>query len=38
MIEAEVEVDMEVVEEIDTPQRAPESGLGRWSSSLVTKR
>jgi hypothetical protein len=38
MIEAEVEVAMAVVVEIDTLLRAPESGLGRWSSSSGMKR
>jgi hypothetical protein len=38
MIEVEDEVDMEVVEEIDTLQRAQVFGLGRWSSSSGTKR
>jgi hypothetical protein len=38
MIEVEVAEDMEEVVEIDTLQRALELGLGRWSSSLVTKR
>jgi hypothetical protein len=38
MIEVEVVVAMEVVAEIDTPQRALESGLGRWLSSSGMKR
>jgi hypothetical protein len=38
MIEVEVGVDMEVVAEIDTLQRAQVFDLGRWSSSSGTKR